>query len=136
MRAHTLPAEQEKLLAQLSDAAGAPDDAFTMLESVDMTFPDITGEDGKHASLTHGTYGLYRDSRSRSVRKEAFETYHGEFQRYINTLAALYGGQVKLDEYFAKAKGFDSSLEKSLYANNVPPLQLRFPCWVLSWGRG
>lgn len=120
MRAHTLPAEQEKLLAQLSDAAGAPDDAFTMLESVDMTFPDITGEDGKPASLTHGTYGLYRDSRSRSVRKEAFETYHGEFQRYINTLAALYGGQVKLDEYFAKAKGFDSSLEKSLYANNVP----------------
>ncbi len=119
-RAYSLPAAQEKLLAQLSDAAGAPDNAFTMLESVDMTFPDITGEDGKPASLTHGTYGLYRDSRDRRVRREAFEAYHGEFQRYINTIAAIYGGQVKLDEYFAQAKGYDSSLEKSLFANNVP----------------
>lgn len=45
-RPYSLPAAQEKMLAQLSDAAGAPDDAFTMLESVDMSFPDITGEDG------------------------------------------------------------------------------------------
>ena len=119
-RAHSLPAAQEKMLAQLSDAAGAPDNAFTMLESVDMTFPDITGEDGKPASLTHGTYGLYRDSRDRRVRKEAFEAYHGEFQRYINTIAAMYGGQVKLDEYFATVKGYGSALEKSLFANNVP----------------
>ena len=119
-RPYSLPAAQEKMLAQLSDAAGAPDDAFTMLESVDMSFPDITGEDGKPASLTHGTYGLYRDSRDQRVRKEAFETYHGEFQRYINTFAALYGGQVKLDEYFSQVRGYNSSLEKSLSANNVP----------------
>lgn len=120
MRAHTLPAEQERLLAPLSDAAGTPDEAFTMLESVDMSFPDITGEDGNPAALTHGTYGRYRDSHDPAVRKEAFETYHGEFQRYINTFAALYGGQVKLDEFYAQARGYNSSLESSLYANNVP----------------
>ena len=120
MRPYSLPKEQEKMLAQLADAAGAPDEAFTMLESVDMTFPDITGEDGKPASLSHGTYGLYRDSRNRAVRKEAFETYHGEFQRYINTIAAMYSGQVKLDEYYANVRGYKNALEKSLFGNNVP----------------
>lgn len=120
MRPYSLPKEQEKMLAQLADAAGAPDEVFTMLESVDMTFPDITGEDGKPASLSHGTYGLYRDSRNRAVRKEAFETYHGEFQRYINTIAAMYSGQVKLDEYYANVRGYKNALEKSLFGNNVP----------------
>lgn len=69
--------------------------------------------------MTHGTYGLYRDSRSRSVRKEAFETYHGEFQRYINTLAGAVWRSGKAGRVFCQSEGFDSSLEKSLYANNV-----------------
>lgn len=120
MRPYSLPKEQEKMLAQLADAAGAPDEAFTMLESVDMTFPDITGEDGTTAPLSHGTYGLYRDSRNQAVRKEAFEAYHGEFQRYINTIAAMYSGQVKLDEYYANVRGYKNALEKSLFGNNVP----------------
>ncbi len=120
MRAHTLSADQERLLSRLSDAADTPDNVFTMLESVDMTFPDITGEDGKPTPLTHGTYGLFRDSRNRNVRREAYETYHREFQRYINTLAAMYAGQVKLDTFFAEARHYDSAVERSLFANNVP----------------
>lgn len=120
MRPYTLSAVQEKMLSQLSDAASTPDNVFTMLESVDMTFPDITGEDGAPAPLTHGNYGLYRESRVQSVRKEAFEVYHGEFQRYINTFAAMYAGQVKLDTYFSDVRGYSSAAEKSLYANNVP----------------
>ena len=120
MRAHTLSAVEEKLLSQLSDAAETPDGVFTMLNSVDMTFPDVTGEDGKPQSLTHGTYGLFRESKVRSVRKEAFEVYHGEFRRYLNTFAAMYAGQVKLDTYFANVRGYGSAVEKSLFANNVP----------------
>lgn len=120
MRAYTLPYQQEKMLSQLGDVANTPDNAFTMLESVDMTFPDVTGEDGKPAPLSHGNYGLYRDSRNPAVRKEAFETYHQEFQRYINTFAAMYSGAVKMDDYFAKVRGYESPLHKSLFANNVP----------------
>lgn len=120
MRAHTLSAVEEKLLSQLSDAAETPDGVFTMLNSVDMTFPDVTGEDGTPQTLTHGTYGLFRESKAQSVRKEAFEVYHGEFQRYLNTFAAMYAGQVKLDTYFANVRGYDSALEKSLFANHVP----------------
>ena len=119
-RAHTLSAEQEKMLSLLSDAAGTPDNVFTMLESVDMTFPDIPGEDGKPVPLTHGTFGLFRESRNRDLRREAFRAYHGEFRKYRNTFAAMYAGQVKLDTYYADVRGFGSALEKSLFAHNVP----------------
>lgn len=120
MRRHTLSAVEEKLLSQLADAAETPDNVFTMLESVDMTFPDVTGEDGQKTALSHGNYGRFRESKNRVVRKEAFEVYHGEFRRYLNTFAAMYAGQVKLDGYFADVRGYASAVEKSLFANNVP----------------
>ncbi len=120
MRPYTLSREQEKLLSQLSDAAGTPDEVFTMLESVDMTFPDIPGEDGSPVPLTHGNYGLYRESRNPAVRKASFEAYHGEFLRFQNTFAAMYAGQVKLDTFYADARGYASAAEASLHAGNVP----------------
>ncbi len=120
MRPHTLSAQQEQMLSRLSDAAGTPDNVFTMLESVDMTFPDVPGEDGTPTALTHGTYGRFRESRQQAVRKAAFEAYHGEFRRYINTLAAMYAGQVKLDAYFAEVRGYGSPVEHSLWANCIP----------------
>ena len=53
-----------------------------------------------------------RDSVSadQRVRKEAFEAYHGTFQNYLNTIAALYAGSVKLDDYYTRARGYDLSL--------------------------
>ena len=45
-RAHTLDAKTEMMLAMLSDAAGTAQNAFTMLESVDMTFPEMQDENG------------------------------------------------------------------------------------------
>ena len=120
MRPHTLSYEQEKLLSQLSDAAGTPDNAFTMLESVDMTFPDTLGEDGTLQTLTHGTYGLFRESKDREVRRDAFQKYHGEFKRYENTFAATYAGAVKFDDFYAKVRNYGSPIEKSLFGSNVP----------------
>ncbi|MCI2055518.1 MAG: oligoendopeptidase F [Oscillibacter sp.] len=117
---HTLSREQEEMLAALSDAAGTPDQCFTMLESVDMTFPEITDETGKKVPLTHGSYGVYRDSRVQSVRKEAFEVYFGEFKRYLNTFAAMYAGSVKLDCYYARMRQFSSACERALFSGNVP----------------
>lgn len=119
-RAHTLPEEQEKMLSLLSDAAGAAHNAFTMLESVDMTFPDVAGENGEKLPLSHGTYGLYLDSKSRTLRKNAYETYHGEFRKYLNTWAATYAGSVKMDDYYAKVRGYESPLHRSLFDKNVP----------------
>lgn len=119
-RAYTLDAARERMLAQLSDAAQTPDNSFTMLESVDMTFPAITDEAGNEVTLTHGNFGVYRESTDQRVRRESFEKYFGEFKRYINTFAAMYAGSVKFDTFFASVRGHKSACEAALFSNNVP----------------
>ena len=119
-RAHTLDKDQERMLAMLSDAAQGPDNCFTMLESVDMKFPCIMDEKGNEVELTHGNFSVFRESADRRVRREAFEKYFGEFNRYINTLTAMYASSVKFDQFFADARKHPSAAEAALFENNVP----------------
>ena len=104
-RSHTLDAQGERLLAQLGDVDQTPGTTFEMFESVDMRFPAVHDEMGQDAQLTHGSFTVFRESRSQDVRREAFETYFGCFAAYINTLACVYGGAVKLDCFHASALG-------------------------------
>ena len=119
-RKYMLSAEQEKMLAMLSDVAGNCRNSFEMLESVDMTFPSITDENGNEAPLTHGNFGVYRESTDVRVRKESFEKYFGEFNKYINTFAAMYAGSVKTDAYFSNVRGYKDPCEAALFSGNVP----------------
>ncbi len=119
-REHTLDAEREKMLALLGDAAQTPNNCFDMLESVDISFPNVHDENGEEKPLTHATFARYRESENQEVRREAFEVYFGEFKRYINTFAAMYSGNVKFDSYFADVRGFSSACEAALFGSAVP----------------
>lgn len=119
-REHMLSGEQEKMLAMLSDVSGNCRNIFDMLESVDMTFPSITDENGEEVTLTHGNFGVYRESSNARVRKEAFEKYFGEFKKYINTFSAIYAGSVKTDTYFSRVRGYKDPCEAALFSGNVP----------------
>lgn len=119
-RAHTLDAKSERMLAMLSDAAGTAKNSFTMLESVDMTFPTIRDEKGETVTLTHGNFGVFRESNDQRVRRDSFERYFGEFKKYINTLAAMYAGSVKMDNFKTRVRGYESSCQRALFGNNVP----------------
>lgn len=119
-RPYTLDETRENMLALLSEASGSARNAFDMFESVDMTFPTIKNEQGEEVQLSHGNQGAFRESADRRVRKDAFEAYFGEFKKYINTLAAIYSGSVKFDNYYTKIRGYDSACHRALFASNVP----------------
>ncbi|MBO5670146.1 MAG: oligoendopeptidase F, partial [Clostridia bacterium] len=119
-RAHTLDAAGEKMLAMLGDAAQSSSNTFEMFESVDMTFPKIRDEHGNEVTLTHGNFSVFRESKDARVRRESFEAYFGEFKKYINTLASMYAGSVKMDTYFTDVRGYSSACERALFGNNVP----------------
>ncbi len=119
-RKHTLDEEREKMLAMLGDAAQSPSNSFDMLESVDITFPPIKDENGNETALTHGNFGVFRESADQRVRRDAFELYFGEFKKYINTFAAMYSGNVKFDCYFANVRSYPSACEAALFSSNVP----------------
>lgn len=115
-RAHTLNAGEERLLAMLGDAAQTPKKTFDLFESVDMQFPEMSNGQ----PLTHALFGNYRSDADREIRREAFEKYFGQYARYVNTLASLYSGNVKMDSYYAQARGYGSALEAGLFEDNVP----------------
>ena len=115
-RPHILSEDAEKMLAMLGDAAQTPKKTFELFESVDMTFPDLSGGQ----PLSHAKFGIYRESVDREIRHEAFEKYFGEYAKYINTIASLYSGSVKFDSYFAQVRKYPGALEAALFGNNVP----------------
>ena len=119
-REHTLDADAEAMLAALGDAAQTPSNAFDMLTNVDMEFPIIRDEAGHDVRLSNGNFAVFRESKCRRVREDAFEGYFGTYAKYINTIAALYAGSVKLDTYYASARRHAGVCEEALFGNNVP----------------
>ena len=61
-RAHTLDEQGERLLAMLSDAAGTPDNCFTMRKRGYGVPCDPQRTGRKEVRLTHGNYALFRVS--------------------------------------------------------------------------
>ena len=118
--AHVLDEAREALLANLSDAAGTASTAYDMFSGVDMKFPNVHDENGNEIPLTHGSYGVLRESPHRAVRREAFETFLGEFKKYENTIAALYSGSVKMDCFSASARGYENARSAALFGGNIP----------------
>ena len=119
-RAHCLDAQRERMLAQLGDAAQAPQDAYEMLTNVDMELPKVHDENGDEKQLTAGNFGVFRESPVRAMREEAFNAMFGTYKKYINTFAALYGGNVKQDQFMANVRGYESACHAALFRNNIP----------------
>ena len=119
-RAHVLPAREEQLMAMAAPALESMDNAFSMLDSVDLKRGEVRDEQGNPVALTDGLFGKFRESRDRRVREEAFATLHGAFKSMGNTIAALYAGQVRADVFAAKARGYADSLDAALFSDNLP----------------
>lgn len=117
---HTLSKEQEGLLAMMGEVFHAPDKIFSMLTSVDLKFPDMTLSDGSVRPLTEGTYGEFRESRDREVRKSSFEKIFGTYGKLGNTFAAIYGSSVKQDVARSTIRHYGSALEAAMQPLEIP----------------
>ncbi|MDD2362086.1 MAG: oligoendopeptidase F [Oscillospiraceae bacterium] len=118
-RAHVLSTREERLMAMAAPALESLDSAYSMLESVDLKLGEITDEKGNKVVLTHGLFGKLRDSRDRRVRSDAFAALHGAFAGMGNTIASLYTGSVRSDVFGTRARGFESSLDRALFSDNL-----------------
>ncbi len=117
---HVLSQKEEKLLSMTAEIAGAPKDIFTMLENADMKYGSVKDADGSSVQLSHGKYIVMMQSKERKVRKNTYETYYNSYKGMINTLGTAYSASVKKDIFYARAKNFQSALERSLFSDNVP----------------
>jgi oligoendopeptidase F len=117
---YTLPAREEEILAMQGEMAAAVSKAFRQLLDADMKFGMVKNEKGQQVELSNATFSKLLISPDRSVRKNAFHQYYDQFQAHENTLAATLAGSIHKDAYYAKVRGFKSSLEAALFPDNVP----------------
>lgn len=121
MKAHTLSAGEEQILALAGDMASTPSNIHGTFKNVDRKLGKILDEQGKEIILTGGTYSRMLDHPNRELRKQSFEVEFTSYNDYINTIAGAMSGEVKKNIFFAKAKKYDSALAWSLDQNNIKP---------------
>ncbi|MCL4201769.1 MAG: oligoendopeptidase F [Pirellulaceae bacterium] len=117
---HTLGKKEEELLAMQGEMAQSASKAFRQLHDADLKFGLVTNERGERIELGNSTFMQLLQSPKRSVRRTAFRQYYQQFQSHENTLAATLSGSILTDVYYAKARGYESSLAAALFPDNVP----------------
>lgn len=119
-KAHILSEKEERLLAAAQTLANAPTTIMATFTNADLKYPDVIGEDGKPTPLTGSRYLGFLQSKDVNVRRDAFEKLNRTLARYENTSAAMYNAQANQLLFYAQAKNYGSSLERSLDEADVP----------------
>jgi oligoendopeptidase F len=117
---HTLSPREEEIIAMQGEMAGTANKAFRQLLDADMKFGLVENEKGEQVELSNATFSKLLVSPERGVRKNAFHQYYTQFKAHENTLAATLAGSIQKDIYYAKVRGYQSSLEMALFPDNVP----------------
>lgn len=116
---HILDGETESLLARSAPMGDAAHDIFSAMNNADMSFSKVVDKEGNEHELTHSRYGIYLESRDRVLRKSAYDSMYAEYEKYKNTFAAMYAGNVKSDFFYAKTRKFESTLSMKLSDSNI-----------------
>lgn len=117
LKDHILSQKEERILALASPLAESAETVFEMFNNADADFGTLEKND---TVLTHARFGKFMTSKDRELRKEVFDRYYDLYQRYNNTLAAAYTAKLKAEVFYAKARGYNSSMEMELAASNIP----------------
>ncbi len=117
---HILSDKEERILAMAGEPFGSFRKTFEMIDNVDIKFRNVKNEKGETVKLTNGTYSYLLSCKDQNVRRAAFRSMFGAFKGLINTLAALYAGNVKKGNFYAKARGYKSALAAAMDGEHVP----------------
>jgi oligoendopeptidase F len=117
---HTLPPEQEALLAKVGLISGKFSDAYDQLTTSDLPYPEVELPDLEPLTLNQAAYVKYRGSPDRAVREKVFSEFWTTFSGYENTLGTLLNAEVQKNWFYAQARHYPSCLAAYLDNYNIP----------------
>jgi oligoendopeptidase F len=120
LRTHIRSVEVEEILARAGEVAAASEITHSVLQDGELSLGQITDESGRTVRLAQGNLNRFLDSADRRVRQEAWEESADAYLAFRNTFAATLAGAVKRDVFYARARGYDSSLEAALADDDIP----------------
>ena len=116
---HSLSQKEEDIYVRALNAFGNCSEAFTALNNADIDLGYIKDEEGKDVKLTQSNYIVFMKSKDRNVRESAFKAMYNYYKSRKNTLASTYLGQIKESSFITNVKKFNSTLERSLFNDNI-----------------
>jgi oligoendopeptidase F len=119
-QAHVRSAEVEELLGSLLDPFGGVGNAYDMLSNADLKFAPGKDADGNLLEVSQSTLSQALSMPDRTARQTAWESYMDRHLEFKNTLAATLGGSIKQFIFMTRTRKHNSSLEMSLFDNNIP----------------
>ena len=117
---HTLGDEAEETLAYFSEPFGSPSTIYGLIANSDIPWPTITTSDGEEHRVDSQGYSHLRAAQNRDDRKLVFDAYWGKWKEYRNTLGAILNSHITTQVSLAKARNYDSVLDRELFQDNLP----------------
>ena len=115
---HSLSKIEEDIFVKAVNAFGNCSEAFNSIDNADIDLGYVTYK-GKKTKLTSSNYGIMMKDKDRNVRIEAFNNMYKYYSGLKNTLSNLYVGEIKESRFVSNVKKYNSTLEESLYDDNI-----------------
>ena len=119
-KAHSLSEPEERILALSGLISGVPQSIFGTFSDAEMPSTPITLSSGEKIQLTSSEYNKLRASANRADREIVFKAYWNNYAKFRGTYGEMLNGKVNTDLFRFRARNYNSSLEASLYPNNIP----------------
>ena len=120
LKRHVRSPEVEEILTQVSDPLASAVSTHSVLANADMKFPPAVGVEGAE-EVAQGTIGSLLTSPDPSIRRTAYESYADAHLALQNTMATSLAAGIKRDVFYARARGYASSLHAALEPAFIPP---------------
>ena len=117
---HLLSDKEEKILAEAQLMQGGPQTIYSIFTNAEYEYPEVTLSAGEKVKIDKAGYGRLRASSNRADRKIVFSNFFGSLKKFENTFGAQLYSNVKGNMFTARARGFGSSIQSSLFRNNIP----------------
>ena len=118
---HVLDEAGERLLSLSARLSGSPHETYSALSTADAKFPQVTLSTGETVTMSYGQYrAVLATNRQQKDRREAFLAHYGTYAASVNTYATLYHAVCQRDWFYARSRGYATTLDAALHGNNIP----------------
>ena len=122
---HTLGEEAEQTLSYFTQTLAAPNNIYSLVANSDIPWPTVTLSNGEEQVIDSQGYSRWRASENRDDRKKVFDAFWSRWEEYRNSVGSILNTHIQNQVALAKARHFDSVLDRELFQDNLPPAVYR-----------
>lgn len=116
---HILNEKEEILLSKAMKSLGGYSDVYDNIDTLDLKFENVVDSKNRKHEVNQHNYSELMESNDRTLRKNAYLSYLKGYHSLCNTISTNYIGSLEGDWFVADCYKFNSTLEMSLFGENI-----------------